>query len=58
MGERSIMTQTITTSNDEFEIIFRPYITIKGKRIYARQKGLSAFPIKVKKGQKKQPSLF
>ena len=30
--------------------IFRPYITLKnGRRIYARQYGLKAFPIPVKK---------
>lgn len=27
--------------------IFRPYITVKGKRIYAWQRGISAFPILV-----------
>lgn len=31
------------------EVIFRPYITLKnGKRLYASQVGLKAFPIKVK----------
>jgi hypothetical protein len=28
-------------------VIWRPYITKKGKRIYARQYGLRAFPIVV-----------
>lgn len=36
-------------TNDDFEVIYRPYITVKGKRIFAYQKGLKAFPIKVRK---------
>jgi hypothetical protein len=35
---------------DEYVVIFRPYITLKnGKRLYARQFGLRAFPLKVKR---------
>lgn len=30
------------------QYIFRPYITKRGRRIYARQYGLKAFPIPVK----------
>jgi len=39
----------------EDRVIFRPYITLKnGKRIYAAQRGLKAFPIKVRdKGKDK-----
>ena len=29
-------------------VIYRPYITIKGRRIYAWQRGLKAFPIRIK----------
>jgi len=33
----------------ETQVIFRPYITLKdGRRLYAHQVGLKAFPIKVK----------
>ncbi len=33
----------------ETKVIFRPYITLRnGKRLYAYQVGLKAFPIKVK----------
>lgn len=28
-------------------IIFRPWITVKGRRVYAKDKGLKAFPIYV-----------
>lgn len=35
------------TSSEEFITIFRPFITVKGKRIYAHQKGLTAFAIKI-----------
>ncbi|HBM9155033.1 TPA: hypothetical protein ACNAFO_005333 [Klebsiella pneumoniae] len=34
-------------SNEEFITIYRPFITVKGKRIFAHQKGLTAFPIKI-----------
>lgn len=38
-----------TLNTEDYEIICRPFITIKGKRIYAYQKGLKAFCFKVKK---------
>lgn len=39
-------------STEDMEIIYRPYITTKsGQRIYAWQKGLKAFPIRVRKGK-------
>lgn len=28
-------------------VIWRPWITVKGKRIYARERGIRAFPILV-----------
>lgn len=31
--------------SEEYITIYRPFITVKGKRIFARQKGLAAFPI-------------
>ncbi len=37
------------TDSDDFEIIYTAYITVKGKRIYARSKGLKAFAIRVRK---------
>lgn len=37
-------------NTDDYEIIFVAYITLKnGKRLYARDVGKRAFPIKVKK---------
>lgn len=30
-------------------VIWRPWITVKGKRIYAHQRGIRAFPIIVDK---------
>lgn len=30
-------------------VIWRPWITVKGKRIYAHQRGIRAFPIIVNK---------
>ncbi len=33
--------------NEEYITIYRPFITVKGKRIFAHQKGLAAFPIKI-----------
>lgn len=41
-------------SQDNSEIIFRPWITRNGKRIYAKQFGLRAFPIRVKPGKPKK----
>jgi hypothetical protein len=39
----------------EPQVIFRPYITLKnGKRLYAHQVGLKAFPIKVKPKDEKK----
>lgn len=36
--------------DDEYELIFRPYITLKnGTVLWARQVGKKAFPIRVKK---------
>ncbi len=35
-------------------VIFRPWITRNGKRIYASQYGLRAFPIPVNRGRKKR----
>jgi hypothetical protein len=35
------------------KVIFRPWITRNGKRIYASQYGLKAFPIRVKSTGKK-----
>jgi len=38
----------------ETQVIYRPYITLRnGKRLYASQVGLKAFPIKVKVEQGK-----
>lgn len=38
------------SNNVDYEIIFRPYITLKnGTILWARQVGKKAFPIKVKK---------
>lgn len=34
---------------DKYIIIYRPFITVKGKRIYASSRGLKAFPLKVRK---------
>ncbi len=34
-------------SSAGYVTIFRPFITVKGKRIYAHQKGLTAFAIKI-----------
>jgi hypothetical protein len=37
-------------SEDEYEYIFVAYITLRsGKRVYARQKGLRAFRIRVRR---------
>lgn len=36
------------------EVIFRPWITRGGKRIYASQYGLRAFPIRVNPGKRKK----
>ena len=37
------------SKDDEYEIIYRAFITLKsGKRLYANQVGLKAFPIRVK----------
>ena len=36
-------------ADDEYEVIFRPYITIKGQRIYAWQFGKRAFPLRVRR---------
>jgi hypothetical protein len=38
----------------ETQVIFRPYITLRnGRRLYAHQVGLKAFPIKVRSEGKK-----
>jgi len=36
----------MSTSTDTI-VIYRPYITVKGKRIYAWQRGLKAFRIEI-----------
>lgn len=42
--------------NDDDEYIFTSYITLRnGKRLYAWQKGLKAFRIKVNKSKKRKP---
>lgn len=51
---RSIMTtsnNSVSNANDDgYETILRASITLKnGKKLYAWQKGLKAFPIRVKK---------
>ena len=38
---------------DDLVLIFRPYITIKGRRVYARQKGKKAFPMLVPRESRK-----
>jgi hypothetical protein len=39
---------------EEYEVIFRSYITLKnGKRLYASTVGKKAFPIYIKKSDKK-----
>jgi len=41
-------------ANEEYEIIFVAFITLKnGKRLYARNYGKTAFPIKVRKNRTK-----
>lgn len=43
-----------TQGQVEYRTIFRPYITLKnGKRLYAWQKGLKAFPLRVRVDAKK-----
>ncbi|WP_260425362.1 hypothetical protein [Halomonas sp. YLB-10] len=37
----------MSTSNSDTIVIYRPYITVKGKRIYAAQRGLKAFRIEI-----------
>lgn len=36
---------------EDYIVIYRSFITVKGKRIYARNHGLKAFPLKVRKGR-------
>jgi hypothetical protein len=39
-----------TESSKDYVLIFRPYITLKnGRRLYASQCGLKAFPLKIRK---------
>ena len=38
---------------EEYIIIYTPYITIKGKRIYARSYGLKAFKLRIPKDRYK-----
>lgn len=35
--------------SSKYEIVFVTFITIKGRRIYAKERGLKAFPIRVRK---------
>ena len=38
---------------DDLVLIFRPYTTINGQRVYARQKGKKAFPMLVPREPRK-----
>lgn len=42
----------MTQETDEFEIVFRPWITVKGRRIYAHTFGKKVFPLRVRKPRK------
>lgn len=48
IGEEEVKMTKQTKNDDDYIIIFRPYITVKGKRIYPK-KGKKAFPIRIKK---------
>jgi hypothetical protein len=39
--------------DEEAIYIYRPYITVKGRRIFAYERGLKAFKIRVRKDQGK-----
>jgi hypothetical protein len=43
------MSKNDTQLPDEYDTIFVSYITVKGKRLYARAYGKRAWPIKVKR---------
>lgn len=37
----------MSKSTDDMIVIYRPFITVKGKRIYASQAGLKAFRLEI-----------
>lgn len=43
----------MASSEKDYVVIYRPFITLRnGRRLYARQIGKKAFPIKIKKPRK------
>ena len=37
----------MSTQKDDIVVIYRPFITVKGKRIFASQVGLKAFRLEI-----------